>query len=277
MPTLAGASTAYDATTAYYRDALLALQASEVPFLVGGSHALVHYTGVARHTKDFDLFARRSDLDRVVEALRGIGARTEKPYPHWLAKAFRHDDLIDVIYCSGNGVAEVDDLWFAHAPRVEVLGVPDVPLCPAEEMLWSKAFILERERFDGADVAHLLLEQGPRLDWPRLLARFDRHWRVLFGHLVYFGYIYPSERSRIPRAVMRRLLRNLDEEVVAPDDARRVVNGTLLSRAQYLTDLEYAGFEDARNDGDVHMTPEDISLWTHAIDEEAKPRGRSQE
>ena len=24
-------------------------------------------------------------------------------------------------------------------------------------MIWSKAFIMERERFDGADVAHLLL------------------------------------------------------------------------------------------------------------------------
>jgi hypothetical protein len=276
MTTLAGAPTAYDATTVYYRDALVALQASGVPFLVGGSHALVHYTGVARHTKDFDLFARRADLERVLEVLRTIGSRTEKPFPHWLAKAFRESDLIDIIYCSGNGVAEVDDLWFAHAPRTTVLGVPGVPLCPAEEMIWSKAFILERERYDGADVAHLLLALAPRLDWSRLLSRFGRHWRVLLAHLVLFGYIYPSERTHVPRAVLQRLLRRLHDEVLAPGAPRRVVNGTLLSRAQYLTDLEH-GFEDARNDDDVHMSREDIDLWTEAIDKEVKPHGGTED
>ena len=34
---------------------------------------------------------------------------------------------------------------------------------PAEEMIWSKAFIQERERFDGADIHHLLrCKGGPR-------------------------------------------------------------------------------------------------------------------
>jgi hypothetical protein len=44
----------------------------------------------------------------------------------------------------------VDDLWFAHATPGDVLGIP-VRLCPPEEMIWSKAFIMERERYDGAD------------------------------------------------------------------------------------------------------------------------------
>ena len=35
----------------------------------------------------------------------------------------------------------------------------------AEETLWSKAFVMERERYDGADVAHLILAHGERLDW----------------------------------------------------------------------------------------------------------------
>jgi hypothetical protein len=45
-------------------------------------------------------------------------------------------------------------------------------------MIWSKAFVMERERFDGADVAHLLRSMGPRLDWDRILRRFDRYWEV---------------------------------------------------------------------------------------------------
>ena len=58
----------------------------------------------------------------------------------------------------------VDDLWFTHAAPGRVLGVP-VLLCPPEEMIWSKAFIMERERYDGADVAHLILACGRELDW----------------------------------------------------------------------------------------------------------------
>ena len=37
----------------------------------------------------------------------------------------------------------------------ELLGVP-VKHCAPEEMIWMKAYIMERERFDGADIAHIL-------------------------------------------------------------------------------------------------------------------------
>ena len=47
---------------------------------------------------------------------------------------------MDVIFNSGNGVARVDNLSLNHAPRTNVLGVI-VRLSPAEEMIWSKAFI----------------------------------------------------------------------------------------------------------------------------------------
>jgi hypothetical protein len=30
---------------------------------------------------------------------------------------------MDVIFSSGNGIVRVDDLWFDHAPRTNVLGV----------------------------------------------------------------------------------------------------------------------------------------------------------
>ena len=56
-------------------------------------------------------------------------------------------------------------------------------LSPPEEMIWSKAFVQERERYDGADVIHLLRELGPTLDWPRLLMRFGDRWRVLLSFI----------------------------------------------------------------------------------------------
>ena len=99
-----------------------------------------------------------------------------------------------------------------------------VKLCPPRRSLWSKAFVMERERFDGADVAHLIQALGPELDWDRLLRRFGPHWRVLLAHLVLFGFIYPSQRDRIPARVLHeltdRLRKETDSTVPQPRSAR---------------------------------------------------------
>src|SRR5262249_33789669 len=64
-------------TRGFYRDAILALQRDTVPFLVGGAYALAHYVGVTRHTRDFDVFVKRSDAEAALSALAAAGCRTE--------------------------------------------------------------------------------------------------------------------------------------------------------------------------------------------------------
>jgi hypothetical protein len=119
-----------------------------------------------------------------------------------------------------------------------------VLVCPVEELLWTKAFVMERERYDGADVAHLIQAHAERIDWGHLLRRFGPHWRVLLSHLVLFGFIYPGERARIPEEVMEELLQRLRAEH-GTNDEPGVCQGGLLSRAQYLSDFE-RGYRDAR-------------------------------
>jgi hypothetical protein len=221
------------------------MQESQVPFLLGGAYALARHTGIVRHTKDVDIFTRPEDCERILQVLSTAGYRTELTDPCWLAKAYLGEDFIDVIFSSGNGIAEVDDAWFEHAIEAEVFGLP-VRLCPAEETIWSKAFIMERERFDGADIAHLLRAYGARLDWNRLLVRFGAHWRVLFSHLVLFGYIYPSERENIPSSVMDLLVGRLRNEEERQQATGRLCQGTLLSKVQYAIDIEHWGYQDAR-------------------------------
>jgi hypothetical protein len=162
-------------------------------------------------------------------------------------------------------VAEVDDQWFAHAVDEEVLGA-QVKLSPAEEMIWSKAMIMERERYDGADVAHLFRHCSGLLDWNRLVTRFGTHWRVLLSHLVLFGFIYPGERALIPSAVMKDLLSRLSSELEVPTRDSKVCQGTLLSRGQYLVDVDEWGYEDARQRPRGNMTAEQLAVWTAAID-----------
>jgi hypothetical protein len=184
------------------------------------------------------------------------------PFPHWLGKVHRDGHFIDVIFSSGNGVARVDDLWFEHAPKTNLLGVI-VRLSPVEEMIWSKAFIQERERFDGSDVLHLLRETGPALDWPRLLMRFGDYWRVLLSHIILFGFVYPDKRQNVPAWVMEELMRRLN--VSRPNAQSDICYGTLLSREQYLYDVEHLKYRDGRQQPDGPMTREQIDIWTAAI------------
>lgn len=263
MSSAAAVILAPEARDFYVRSIALLNQAG-VPFLVGGAYAFARYTGIHRHTKDFDLFIRQSDFDRAAKAFNGAGYESELTFPHWLGKAWQGEDFVDLIYGSGNGVARVDDLWFEHAVSDKVFGV-DVKLIPAEEMIWSKGLIMERERFDGADVAHLIKNVGKKLDWRRLLDRFDKYWHVLYAHLVLFRFIYPSARSNVPSWVMLELTKRIEDEMRGPDANESICNGTILSRQQYLHDIQNGGFKDARLEPMGNMSEKDIKLWTAGI------------
>jgi hypothetical protein len=134
--------------------------------------------------------------------------RAERAHPHWLAQLYSGDAFVDLIFGSGNGVATVDDLWFEHSVAGTALDLP-VHLCPPEEMIWSKAFIRERERCDAADVAHLERARSRQMDWARLLRRFGPLWRLLLAHLMLFTFIYPTEAEAIPADVLSELLARL--------------------------------------------------------------------
>ena len=260
-----GASFDLDARTReFYRRAMHTMQEGGLPFLVGGSYAFARFTGVERHTKDFDVFIRREDWPRASELFRAAGYKAELTFPHWIGKAFQGDDFVDLIYGAGNGVAIIDDLWFRHAVPGRVLDM-DVELIPAEEMIWSKGLILERERFDGADVAHVIHALGPKLDWRRLIDRYAHLWRALYAHMILFGLIYPSDRDRIPAWAMTELSQRLTEEVSEGPADEKICNGTLLSRQQYLVDVNQWGYKDARLQPLGSMSAEEIAHWTAGI------------
>ena len=245
----------------FYRDAMEALGAAGIECLVGGAYAFAIQTRVERVTKDFDLFVRPSDVARTLEVARASGYDAAISSPHWLAKIESERGFIDVIYSSGNGVATVDDEWFAHARHDQVLGMT-CAICPPEEAVWSKSFVMERNRFDGADVAHILLARADSLDWERLLRRFSSSWRVLLSHVVLFGFVFPTERARIPAWVLDDLLGRLRKESSEPPPSDKLCRGTLLSWQEYLIDVNDGGWRDARLAPEGNLTAEQIRLWT---------------
>jgi len=245
-------------TREFYLRSLRLLDRANVPYLVGGGYAMAYYTGIVRQTKDLDVFLRPGDRDLALRVLAEQGGyRTDLTWPHFLAKVLHGDAFIDVIYRSGNGLCEVDDEWFTNSVRGDVWGYP-VALVPIEETLWSKAYVMERDRFDGADVAHLILRQGDAINWRRLLRRFQSHRseRVLLAHLTLFPFIYPSERDRVPHWVLEELQRAVRAEY--PTD-EKLCRGTLLSKYMYVTPTDSWGYTDVRLPPHGLMSQFDIS------------------
>lgn len=223
--------------------ALRLLLDAGVPFVVGGAYAYAHYTGIHRDTKDLDLFLRKADADRAIELFEANGWRTEHNTHGWLHKAFWGECLVDLIFSAGNNIAQVDDAWVEHGVEGVVLGQRCL-ISPVEEILWSKAFVLERERFDGTELNHLILAAGPKMNWERVLQRFDRYWEVLLGHLMFFRFAYPSEREHVPAWVMWGLMGRGFDSVRGGNWSGKLCRGRLLSQRGYQVDVEERGYED---------------------------------
>jgi hypothetical protein len=243
------------------------LRDNKIDFLVGGAYALAEYTRINRDTKDFDLFLRPADVEPVLEMWRKAGYAADYTFTHWLAKVQSGRVYVDVIFRSGNGLGSVDGLWFEHARNATIFGL-EVKIVPPEEMIWQKSYIMERERFDGADVAHLLSACGLNLDWNRLVKRFDTDWRVLWSHLILFGFIFPSKRNLLPLELMKEFAARWVREQTEPAPVDPVCNGTLLSRIQYESDLP--DFLDARLTGRSAMTADELQHWVEAGSELAR-------
>jgi Nucleotidyl transferase of unknown function (DUF2204) len=243
------------------------LRDNKIDFLVGGAYALAEYTRINRDTKDFDLFLHPKDVELALAMWRKAGYQADYTFTHWLAKVQCGKVYIDVIFRSGNGLGSVDDAWFQHAREATIFGL-NVKIVPPEELIWQKAYIMERERFDGADVAHLLSACGQNLDWARLVKRFDTDWRVLWSHLILFSFIFPSRRSLIPLHLVREFCEKVLREQTEPPPVDPVCNGALLSRIQYEPDL--CNFLDARLTGRSAMSTEELKRWVEAGSELAR-------
>jgi len=252
-----------EATAAFYRHGMRLMSEAGIDFLVGGAYAFAHFTGIVRHTKDLDLFIRPRDVERSLAALRKGGYRTSTPDPIWLSKAFCHDAFIDFIYRGRNGVGAVDDEWFEHASTGTILGY-EMKLCPPEETISSKAYVAERDRYDGSDVAHYILAYGARMDWQRLIRRFGPNWRLLLSHLILFGLIYPTHRDLIPAEVIHDLLDRAKAEGSTPDQGPKVCHGTLFSAIHYLVDVGPWGYQDGRFLAAKSIAKKDLERWRSA-------------
>ena len=199
-----------------FRDALEALEASRIPYAVSGAFALRQHTGICRVTKDLDLFLTGKTLDSALTCLRQIGLECEVTDPVWLSKAWRDGFFVDLITGMSNGLITVQNSWIERARPAIVYDVETRVLAP-EELVASKLFVARRERFDGADIAHVIYGTQGSFDWRREMELVREHWELLLWALVLFRYVYPGQSSYVPTWVWRDLLCRFEREVLEPN------------------------------------------------------------
>ena len=225
-----------------FREVLQVLNQGGVPYVVSGAFALQKHTGIWRDTKDLDVFLPAQYVPQALECLVGDGFECSICDPVWLAKAHRGDFFVDLICGMSNAVIVVEDSWIERGMATEIVGVPTRVLAP-EELIASKLFVTRRERFDGADIAHVIYGTRGRLDWERLLQLAGEHWEILLWALILFHYVYPAHSAYVPRPLWQGLLQRLHEELANPDP-RAKFRGSLVDEKMFAIDVQEWGLDN---------------------------------
>jgi len=223
---------------AFYKEALELLHESGAQFMLGGAFAMFHYTGIYRDTKDLDVFCKPTEYPKILKYFAAKGYRTELYDVRWLAKVYKGEYFIDIIFDTVNNICRVDDSWYEHVQECDFCGVR-VNMMSPEDLIFCKIYVQNRERFDGADINHILVKYGKKLDWKRLLSRMDPHWHLLLAQLIIFQFVYPSEYHEIiPRWLFDELIARAQEQYELPRSLEKVCRGPIIDQTQYQVDIK---------------------------------------
>jgi hypothetical protein len=232
--------------TRIYKEALRALNNQRIDYAVGAAFARYAYTSIWRYTKDLDIYIRPEHLKCCMEILERAGFETKIKEEHWLAKAWKEEYFIDLIFGTGHGQLPVDDETFRGVKKARLLGM-QTNLIPVEEMLVSSMFIAGRNRFDGPEFVHLIRGAKGKIDWERILSRLGGNRELLFWHLILFDFVYPGHSSYLPKPLMVSLFDDVKMGWSMRKRDPRAFRGTLLDPFSYTVDIEDWGYEDQRN------------------------------
>jgi len=227
----------------FYKEFLQILSKTKIPFIISGTYALRYYTGINRPTKDIDIFCQAGDYPRILKVFSKKGYKVEITDERWLAKIYKGNWFVDIIFGSVPGFWPITEKWMESAPLGDVIGLK-VHITPPEELIVSKAYRMDRRNFDGADVVNLILKCGAKLDWERILRRMEPYWEVLLVHILLFRFIYPSDRHIVPKWLITELVNRVKSQLDLPEPKEKVCRGSLLSHDQY--DIAYSkwGYND---------------------------------
>ncbi len=206
-----------------YKSVIAEARKQNVQFAIGGGLATMTYAGQWRDTKDIDIYVMERDRERMIRVVTEAGLRDyyeQKPYDRkWIYRSYQDEIIVDIIWSMANGRAPVDEGWL-QGPEAETGGERFRLLRP-EEAVWSKLYIVQRDRCDWPDSLSLLYTIGAELDWHLLLDRTGDDRLLLRGLLSIFRWLCPDGAQRLPAWIWEELEAGDSQEENCEQVARR--------------------------------------------------------
>ncbi len=226
-----------------FHEWLKILRRSKVPYALGGAYAQYAFTGVWRDSKDMDVFVRPEDVRGLLDAFAEAGYDTELRDQRWLAKVHSVPHLLDILFAVRHMTRlRISDEWLRTAVAARFLDVPTRILRP-EEIIATKVYIANRDRFDGADILHLIRALQGEVDWQRLVDLVEGDEEIVLWHLVLFAFVYPMHREWLPQALMQRAFERVQSTPAL--FGARAFRGAVLDPVSFRIDVGEWGYRDA--------------------------------
>ena len=190
-----------------YGQLLEAASKTGIRLAIGGGLASSAYSGYVRNTKDMDLYVVEPDQKKLIKLMaeQGFSEYNAVDYdPTWSYRGSRRGFVVDLLWKMLNGRGSVDEVWTSQGWELTVRGVT-LRLIPPEELVWSKLYILRRERVDWPDILNIIYAQGPVMDWHRLLERIGEDIAVLTSIMSLFCWMCPGRRADLPEWIWKNL------------------------------------------------------------------------
>ncbi len=220
---------------AIYKAVMVQARLRGLQFAIGGGFATMTYTGQWRETKDIDLYLMQSDKYEMIRVLTDCGLEDyyqQQPYErHWIYRSYKEGVIVDVIWAMANRRAAVDEDWL-YGPELAVDG-EHFRLVPAEETLWSKLYVLQRERCDWPDAMSLIYALGGGLNWRHLLERVKEDAPLLTALFYVFAWVCPNRARELPSWLWSEL--GVRREQAEPPPEGESNRASLLDSRPWLT------------------------------------------
>src|ERR1044071_9172712 len=159
-----------------YRCVMQTAKRRGIPYALGGALAVGAYTDRWRKTKDIDMYVMPKDRAAMIEVFSDCGLEDyfdRVAYDRrWIYRGYTGDCIVDAIWAMANMRAQVDEGWLNRGNEYRTDGMT-FRVLPPEELIWSKLYVMQRERCDWPDVLIIMYATAPVLDWHHLLKRID--------------------------------------------------------------------------------------------------------
>jgi hypothetical protein len=184
-----------------FREFIDAAEQAGLKPMVGGGLAFTAYSDRKRDTKDVDFHVVKDDIERYRQVLGELGFtdyyEVEAYDRSWIYRAHREEKIIDLIWSLPNHRLQVDYTWHARGHDA-CIHDRRVRLMPAEELVKTKMYVLQRDRSDWPDVLNIVHRYAKRMDWDHLLRIVGKDARLLGALLNTYAWLCQGQVDSIP-------------------------------------------------------------------------------